>query len=274
MERLCDLLFELSNEDRLNILNLLMEESLILSHISKKLESSVQETSRNVSRLSENGLIVRDADGLYKITSVGKYALHLLSGYEFLSKHSEYIQSHDLDRLPLEFLTRVGDLSCCSYTGDAMVTFFELEKLIQGADDYLVYISEQHLVSAVPPLIDALNRGVKIRAMICSNQGYPEGYFDQPAIREAWPVFGKANREGLFEERYLPAVDISLGVSENTGVIFIPRVDGVFDYNGLKLEDERSHKFAQDLFEYYWGIASTESPQFVKDSKYYSRAAG
>jgi len=70
MERLCDLLFELSNEDRLNIMNLLMDEPLILSHISKRLGFSVQETSRNISRLTDTGLITRDAEGLYNVTSI------------------------------------------------------------------------------------------------------------------------------------------------------------------------------------------------------------
>lgn len=271
MERLCDLLFELSNEDRLNILKLLMKEPLILSHISKRLGFSVQETSRNISRLSDTGLIMRDADGLYNVTSIGKYALHLLTGYEFLSNHSEYLNTYNLDKLPQEFLTRIGDLKACSYTGDAMVSFFELEKIIQGSEEYLFYISGQHLVSAVPHIIDALNRGVKVRSIISSEQPYPEGYFDQPAIREAWPVFSRAKKEGLFKERYVPVIDITLGVSEESGGIFFPRVDGAFDYNGLNVVDERSHKFLIDLFGYYWDRATDETPQYVKDSKPYSR---
>lgn len=271
MERLCDILFELSNEDRLNILNLLMQEPLILSHISKRLGFSVQETSRNISRLNDTGLITRDAEGLYKVTSIGKYALHLLPGYKFLSNHTDYINTHNLDKLPPEFLTRIGDLTECTYTGDAMVTFFMLEKIIQGSKEYLYYISSQHLVSAVPQIIDALNRGVQIHSIVSSEQPYPEGYFDQPAIREAWPVFSKAKELGLFVERYLPELYITIGISEATGGLFFPRVDGVFDYNGLKVEDNRSHRFVKDLFKYYWERASDETPQYVKDSKRYSR---
>ena len=33
---------------------------------------------------------MRDSEGLYKISPTGKYALELLPGYEFLSKHSEF----------------------------------------------------------------------------------------------------------------------------------------------------------------------------------------
>ena len=51
MERLCDLLFELSNEDRLNMLHLLETEDMRLSHISKRLDFTVQETSRRARAL-------------------------------------------------------------------------------------------------------------------------------------------------------------------------------------------------------------------------------
>lgn len=262
MERLCDLLFEFSNEDRLNILYLVREDQLKLSHIANKLNSTVQETSRNVSRLNDIGLVIRDSEGLYKISPLGKYSLELLPGYEFLSKHPDYIHTHTFDRLPHEFLTRIGDLNACTYTGDAMITFYTAERMMQEAEEYLLFVTEQHMISAIPHLMNALKRGVTIRSIMPSNLDYPDGYFEQPVVKEAGPVFMESRQSGLLEERWLPVVDTPLGVSEQmTGRVFFPMNDGTFDYNGFTVVDERSHKFVEDLFMYYWEKASSKIPE-------------
>jgi predicted transcriptional regulator len=53
MENFSSLLFELSSTDRLDILMLLKKTPMKLSHISSKLDFTVQETSRHITRLNE-----------------------------------------------------------------------------------------------------------------------------------------------------------------------------------------------------------------------------
>ena len=108
MEKLCNLLFELSNEDRLTMLTLLKEEPMKLTQLSQRLAYTPPEASRNVSRLSEAKLIERDHDGVYHISPLGEGAMRLLDGYHFLSKHSEYFSTHTLRDIPCEFVDRIG----------------------------------------------------------------------------------------------------------------------------------------------------------------------
>jgi predicted transcriptional regulator len=75
LENFNSLLFELSSHDRLDILFLLKKTQMKLSHISKKLDFTVQETSRNITRLSEAKMISKDVDGLYHLTPYGNEAL-------------------------------------------------------------------------------------------------------------------------------------------------------------------------------------------------------
>jgi predicted transcriptional regulator len=63
LEALQNLLFELAGADRLEILFELRKRPLRLSYLSKRLDFTVQETSRNVSRLAEEKLVVKEADG-------------------------------------------------------------------------------------------------------------------------------------------------------------------------------------------------------------------
>jgi predicted transcriptional regulator len=242
----------------------LKEEAIKLSHISKKLDFTVQETSRNISRLSDTGLVARNSDGSFRITSYGKYALNLLPGYEFLSRHMDFLKTHTLDRLPQKFFMRIGDLAACTYTGDAMITFYDAEMMMQEAEEYLLLISDQHMISAIPHMMNALKRGVKIRVIMPSDQEYPEGYMEQKVVKEASPVFMEAQKSGLLEERWLEEVNSPLGISEKmTGRVFFPTIDGLFDYMGLTVVDDKSHKFVEDLFEYYWSQATDKIPEFI-----------
>jgi predicted transcriptional regulator len=90
MEKLYNLLFELSNEDRLMILLQLKEKPAKIANLSRKLNFTVQETSRNISRLNEANLIKRRGDGSFQLTAYGENTLNLLPGFEFLSKHVDY----------------------------------------------------------------------------------------------------------------------------------------------------------------------------------------
>src|SRR4030067_1610107 len=110
MENFSTLLFELSSTDRLDILFLLKKTPLKLSQISSKLDVTVQETSRNITRLSEAKLIIKDVDGAFHLTPYGEEVLNLLSGFRFLFKNSEYLTTHTLIELPERFRASVGIL--------------------------------------------------------------------------------------------------------------------------------------------------------------------
>ena len=59
MEALCDLLFELSNEDRLGILTRLHGEATNVTGLAKRLDLTLQECSRHVSRLIDTRIVSR-----------------------------------------------------------------------------------------------------------------------------------------------------------------------------------------------------------------------
>lgn len=83
MENLCDLLFELSSAERMNMLNSLRDERLKLSHLAKRLDMTVTETSRHLQRLSDADIVARDTDGTYSLTPLGGLALQLLGSLSF-----------------------------------------------------------------------------------------------------------------------------------------------------------------------------------------------
>ena len=103
---LSDLMFELSNEDRLRILHILRNEPMNITNLSKSLDLTVQEVSRHVSRLNEVGLISRHVDGLQYVTTYAKLVLKQLNTLTFMSANRTYFNSHVMN-IPSEFLSQI-----------------------------------------------------------------------------------------------------------------------------------------------------------------------
>ena len=258
MEQLSALLFELSNEDRLRILLKLKETPLKLSNLAQTLDFTVQETSRNVSRLSSKHLIQRERNGTFQLTPYGEQALLLLPGFEFLANHPEYLTTHTLSRLPHPYVSRIGDLVHSKYQDDVMLTFYEAEMMMQRSQEFLWLISDQHLVSSTPHLTHALQRGVQIRIILPIDLAYPTGYFELEPVKELEKITPAAIRSGLYKERRVESVNTCMGIAENTmGRIFFPTLSGDFDYKGFTVTDHLGHTFCKDLFTYYWNQADS-----------------
>ncbi|MGW8288838.1 MAG: helix-turn-helix transcriptional regulator [Candidatus Bathyarchaeia archaeon] len=257
MKKFNSLLFELSSMDRLDILALLKETPLKLSHVSKKLDFTVQETSRNITRLSEAKIIRKDVDGEFHLTPYGTEALNLLSGFKFLFKNREYLTTHVLTYLPVRFRASIGVLECCKFVNDVMITFHNVENMIAKAQKYVWIITNQVLASTIPYLMQAVERGTEFRLLM------PKDYLPSKDIRElvSNPAFRKASRAKKLESRFLERVDVFICLSENeVGALSFPNLEGKLDYIGFKSNTESVVNWSKALYSYHWEKATWQLP--------------
>jgi len=261
LEKLCNLLFELSNEDRLTILTRLREEPMKLTHLSQRLKYTPPEASRNVSRLSEAKLIERDSDGVYHLSPFGEEALRLLDGYRFLSEHSEYFSTHMLRDIPGEFTDRLGALVNAEQPREIMSTLSTAENMVEEAEEYVLTIADSFPMSWIPLELESIMRGVKNRTIVQRGlQMSPE--LDAVTRREE-AVLAARGMGKLLEIRYVDRVDVFLMMSEKeVGGITFRTVGGGFDHMHFSGSDSRFHGWCKDLFEYYWARSSS-----LKESK-------
>ena len=249
MKRLCNLLFELSSKDRLKILLELEKKAMRLTSLSKKLNLTVQETSRHLSRLSDAELIKKGGNGFYRSTPYGEHAMKLLPGFQFLSKHREYFITHTTSRLPNEFASRIGDLLNCTFTDDVMVAFHGVETMIQEAQEYVWILSNQILMSTRPFLEEAVKREVEFRVILPEDLIPPPGFEPNPTI------------DKVMKMRTLKRVDVVIAMSEKKALEVFPTIHGKMDYFVFGTTDERSHKWCKGLFLYYWERAKPGKPK-------------
>jgi predicted transcriptional regulator len=255
LERLCDIFFELSNEDRLQILFKLQEGHMKVTTLSRELEITTQECSRHMARLSEANLVEKDPEGFFNLTQYGRASLKLIPGWSFISKHSDYFNTHTMEKLPSELACRIGELQKSDPTEDVMVTFHIVESLVKNAEEYIWLMHDQYLLNTLPLLRKRLENGVKFRTFEPQTKEPRRSldpmrphYIDEDDEH----FFMKVWESGQVSTRFSDDIDAFLYVSEKEAVIAFPLGDGSFDYTGFYSKEPSMRGFCRDLFDSYW----------------------
>jgi predicted transcriptional regulator len=241
LERLHKLLFELSSNERINIMLELQKSGLKLSQISRKMDLTVTEASRHLQRLNEAMLIQKDNEGYFQLTPFGKLSMSLLPALGFASKHREYFLEYDISKIPIEFVERIGELEKSAYVSEIFRNLEEGENRIREASELVWILSDQVLASSIPTLAEKMkNTPFDLRIVL------PEGMFP-PEEKSRLP-----SNISYIQKRVLPRVDISIVCTEKYAVFCLSNRNGKIDYTGFAGTDKKFHKWCKDLFLHYW----------------------
>jgi len=261
LETLTDLLFELSNDDRLKILLELEKGPKNLTKIAKDLDFTAQGTSRNVERLVQISMIMRNPEGDYVLTSFGENALRLLVGYEFLANEKDYILDHSTHYLPQSFVSRFGELRKNEKVTEILDAVSNIARARRAASEYDWYITPGRMSSPrdASDVFDELKRGVKIRA-IEPKHYVPSDKVMSDTPREVLDFFEDNWRKGNIQHRYLDEVRMRMYLTEGeVSLLALPKRDGEMDVVGYQSKDPAFHDWCRDLFEFYWMRAKQET---------------
>jgi len=266
VERLTDLMFEVSNEDRLRILLRLEEGGMSVTGLSRELGLTTQEASRHLSRLNDVGLTRKDAGGSHHVTPYGRLIIKQIQGVRFTSEHVGYFSNHALEGLPLEFIYRMGELAGSTYVDDLMFSIHSAEKVFREAEEYVWATSDQYPMSSIPLHRETFARGVKVRYIDAVGWQPPQQGVEEITEEDSEAIIG-ARRKGQLEERVLEKLQVYLWMNEKTvGMLAFPTTRGGFDYLGFHSTDEEPLKWCRDLYSYYWERAKPKTEYvLVKD---------
>jgi predicted transcriptional regulator len=249
-EQLCDFYFELSNEDRLRILNLLTKKPMKLTNLAKSLDISNQECSRHLQRLTEADIIDKNTEGNYELTNYGSISLILQENQRFITEYREYFNEHSVLGLPREYLSRIGELNGGNLNKDPIIAVHDIEELVEQAEEYIYSVIDQYPANIYQLIESAWKRGVKMRTIECKDWRPPPQFIDERD--EAKESFETARKKGLLEERCMEKIPVILFGSEKVANIYFPDNEGDFDYQGFMLKDSMAMKWCEDLFKYHW----------------------
>jgi predicted transcriptional regulator len=236
MENLCDLLFEFSSAERMNIMQSLLKERLKLSHVSKKLNMTVTEASRHLQRLSDVHLIDKDIDGTFGPTPYGELAIKLLSSLDFISSNRQYFLEHDVSTIPDEFISRINELTLVKLNTDVVSVLPHVNTMLQEANEYIWILSyARTLPNTLSIVEEKIKSGVDVRRI------HPENKIPSPNT----PILADPRR-------ILQRIDVRIVMTENEAMCSLPLMDGKIDYTSFIGKDPKFHKWCKDIFLYYW----------------------
>jgi len=253
MERLYDLLFELSSEERHGILLLLKERPMNVTQLARKLDLSTQETSRHVQRIVEAELAAKNPNGQYYISPFGNLLLSQLTGTKFIVKNRQYFTSHILDRIPEGSRASIGELSDSQLIDNVMVMVHSVEETLRGAEEYLLDINVPYIASAFPLIGEAFARGVRGQFLHTSDLKIPPSMLEERVRYMDDRVMQRIRSSGLYQERVVDKADVVLYMSEKqVAIVSFPVEEQRFDYLGFASKDRKALAWCRDLFMHYW----------------------
>ena len=249
MEHVAELLFILASIDRLTLLSEIATEKRRLSQLTTKLSATPQETSKHLVRLRDAKLIEKDSDGFFSLTALGKIIVNLVPSFRFLTQNIEYILSHDISSLPLEFIERLAELQEGELTDNVGSVIAHLQQVVKSAEEYIWLMADHRLgnqeyVTKSGKLES--NSRITWRVILPANSN-----INWAEIRRTAGVHKGRIEYHLIEDPN----DIKTGIAMNekiAGVTF-PNATGKLDFNGgFRSDNPLFHRWCQDLFESNW----------------------
>ena len=233
------LFFELASESRLGILHKLRTENLKMQEIARRLNVTATEAFRQLQRLSEALLVQKQPEGTFAITQYGKLVLQLSSSLDFVFKHKNYFSTHDVWRLPYQFVNRIGELSQTNLIMDTIEGLNKGERMFMEAEQYAWGLAEGRVPELMGPIMnERIRKGVKARML------FLESFLPPNAIPPA--------KLSNLENRTLSDIPAIIALTEKEAAICFHLVGGRADYAGFFGKDSIFLNWVKDLFLYYW----------------------
>src|SRR5918912_561556 len=155
--------FELSSKQRLSIIFSLSQTKSKLSELSKDLGITMQEVHRNVNRLQDAGLIEKDSDGIFSLTTFGNTIIKQIPSFDFLSQHKEYFSEHTSGELPMKFVQRIGALNNCELVRGIVAILEFWKQICRESEKYILEIIPQVPLDLIEPIaLRVRERGIRL----------------------------------------------------------------------------------------------------------------
>lgn len=234
---LSDLFVALSVEDRLKVIFLLEKENLTLTSISRKMNLSLQESSRQLSRLKEEKLLKKNDTGHYYLTPYGRAVLCIILNQQFLVKNCDYFLKHTLSKMHSEHISRIGELNQSIRIKKIMNVIELIEASIQRASQEIILICDQILTRTISAIELKSHDGVDCTLFLAD---------------VIYSRFFEKLRSCKIKKLPLKDIQTFLLLTEREAIVSFPDVSGNLDYSEVfYAQDEKSRKWCYDLFIHY-----------------------
>jgi predicted transcriptional regulator len=247
--------FELASEQRLSILFSLSKQSSKLAKLAKDLDVTMQEVHRNLNRLQDSGLIRKDANGQFSLTTFGTTILQQIPTMNFLSRNKEYFTDHYLGDIPMKFVHRIGALDNSEYIEGLVAVLERWKQIYNSAQEYIYGMLPQIPLELIETLLAILKQGrIKFNYILSQQTVVPKKRTD--LLKDAG--FQDLLKKGLVERRMVDKMPVAVILNEKEATVMFPtlkRGQPVADLNSVFYSGKDNvlfHEWCLDYFRYSW----------------------
>lgn len=251
IEKIAANFLEVASEQRLNILILLNKQRINISSTAKKLDATVPEVHRNFTRLAKAGLILKNAEGDYQLTTLGETMISQIPAIVFVSENEKYFKNHILSNLEKKFIHTIGSLSNSEIINGYVKVSEKWKQIYQNAEKFIynILVEASYSSELMKVIEDKLNKKVVINSI-----------FSDSAIvsSERKSSISKINVEKFIENdtlvrRMKKDVKIALIINEKEAGISFPTNENEIDLSKMVYSsDPDFHEWCIDYFKYEW----------------------
>ncbi len=240
---------ELASEQRLKIIFNLLEKQSKISNMAKELHATVQEVHRNFERLSDAGLIAKDKDGYYDLTTYGKTMCTQVPSLLFLSRNRKYFEIHDFGDIPMKFIQRIGALAGGQQIKGFVKVLEQWKNVYKNADKYIYQLFTEVPLDLIEPLLGRVKKGIALNYIFSDSVIVPKGR------KELLGKLGMKEllEKGLVERKMKEDIKVVVVLNEKEACVLFPTLEGDADMREMFYsKDPLFHEWCLDYFRYCW----------------------
>ena len=240
---------ELSSHQRLQILFALLENKSKTSTLAKKLDATNQEVHRNFLRLEDGGLISKNKDGTYSLTTYGKTMCSQVPALVFLSKNRKYFESHEFGGVPQKFVLRVGQLSNGEYVKSITKVLEIWRGIFENSKKFVYGILVEEPLELIEPIVKKAKAGVKVKSVFSEAAHVPK---NRKKILDKYG-FDNLISSKQIERKMKKDVKTVVVLNEKEACVSFPNHDGESNITEMfHGTDPMFHEWCLDYFRYVW----------------------
>jgi len=244
-----DHFLELASPQRLKILFSLLYKKSTITSLAKDLNSTKQEVHRNFRRLEDRGLIEKDIDGNYSLTTFGKTMCTQIPSLVFLSQNMEYFQDHDFGGVPSKFIMRSGQLATGEHIKGVVKILEQWKQIYKNANEYIYEVLYEVPLDLIEPLVKRIKQGIKFNYVFSKSAITPKGR--KELLKKLG--FDKLIEKGLVERKMDEKVFTVIVLNEKEACVLFPNKQGEPDMSEMFYgNDPMFHEWCLDYFRYCW----------------------
>ena len=249
--------FELGSAQRLAILYKIAEVKCNLARLSKDLGCTMPEIRRNIIRLTNSGMIDRESNGTYFLTTFGKTMLEQIPTLDFLSRNKDYFSDHTFSALPLKFIRRIGSLTNSKLVSGLVTVDERLNDIYNRSQEYVYAMIPEVPIDLIESIVARLkkigNKNFRFSYILPAHATVPKR---RKQLLEALG-FEELLKKGTVERKMVNSLLIGVVLNDEQGCVMFPRIHRnnkiEIDMNSMFYgEDPDFHEWCLDYYRYIW----------------------